>query len=96
MASFEVDPGQLSGGAGSQQQLAAEIATARSALAAAIASGAAGAGEAGAAAALNGCAMRLGSALDLLAEALVGYGGNLGAAADAYARTDASAMGGGG
>jgi hypothetical protein len=87
---FEVDTGQLGAAGGEESGLAAQGLC--GAVEAHAGGGAAAAGDGGAGAALSDCGRALSASLAGLADAVAGMGRNLGAAADAYAETDATVV----
>ena len=92
MPRIEVDPGQLYTAGARQSALAGQVTSLSGSLDAAGSSAAGAAGEPGAAAAIADCCTAWAASLLMLADSVGGLGGNLGAAGDAYANTDATTM----
>jgi hypothetical protein len=95
MPRIEVDTGQLHAAGGRQASLAEQLVSMSGSLGATGNSAAAAAGEPGTAGAIGDCCAAWAMSLAMLADSVGGLGSNLGAAASAYATTDANAVPGG-
>jgi hypothetical protein len=92
MPRIEVDPGQLHGASARQAGLAGQVMALSGSIQATGSTAAGAAGQAGAGAAISDFAAAWSLSLQMLADSVGGLGGNLGAAGDAYAGTDANSV----